>query len=380
MKTMKFRLLATIITLAAVITATTTPSNAQRRSSANSKKDNKVETTTRTGSKSNIEKKSTFRENAKEPQAANHSVNSSRDVQRHNSTAVKETIRENVRTAARSNENNKNKSDRSVSENKSNQNNSNDRVRTENRTNYETKDRKSNSDKAIVNAAEMPRRSTDYSTDGKRSNETERYNSDRAVTTNNSEKYNLNSNDTRYKPNRDYKGSDKYWSSDYRTENRNNNHYKGKQDYNNYKHWDRNWESYQWNDNSWRNYYGFYNPYSYRNHKYYYHHHYYGHVIRRFVYRPQIYIHNHIRYYGYDGYFFRHHRGVGYVLVDIPFGMAFEYLPGDYEKVYVNGYLYFRVGNLFFEHTNYGFQLVHYPERYFAYDDGYNNEGFRFND
>jgi hypothetical protein len=379
MKTMKFRLLATIITLAAVITATTTPSNAQRRSSANNKNDNKVEST-RTDRKSNTEKKSTFRENAKEPQSANHSVNNSRDVQRHNSTAVKEKIREDVRTASRSNENSKNKADRSVSENKSDQNNSYDRVRTENRTNYETKKRKSNSDKAIANADEISRRSTGFSTDNKRSNETERYNSNRVVSNNNSEKYNLNSGDARYKPNRDYKGSDKYWSSDFRTENRNNNHYKVNHDYNNYKHWDRDWESYRWNDNSWRNYYGFYDPYSYRNDKYYYHHNYYGHVIRKFVHRPQIYIQNHIRYYCYDGNFFRYRSGVGYVLVDIPFGMAFEYLPDDYERVSINGYLYFRVGNLFFEHTNYGFQLVHYPERYFAFADGYCNEGFHFND
>jgi hypothetical protein len=58
--------------------------------------------------------------------------------------------------------------------------------------------------------------------------------------------------------------------------------------------------------------------------------------------------------------------------------MTFEYLPNDYERVYVNGYLYFRVGNLFFEHTNYGFQLIHYPERYFAFNDDYRHEGFRF--
>ena len=64
----------------------------------------------------------------------------------------------------------------------------------------------------------------------------------------------------------------------------------------------------------------------------------------------------------------------------MPFGMTFAYLPNSYERVNINGYLYFRVGNLFFEYTNYGFQLVHYPERYYAYNDGYYNEGYRFND
>jgi hypothetical protein len=66
------------------------------------------------------------------------------------------------------------------------------------------------------------------------------------------------------------------------------------------------------------------------------------------------------------------------VLVDVPFGMAFEYIPDDYERVYINGFLYFRIGNLFFESTNLGFQLVHYPERYYAFNDGYLNEGFHF--
>jgi len=228
--------------------------------------------------------------------------------------------------------------------------------------------------------ADMPRRSTGHSTGSSKSNDKVAYNSNRAVKSGNSERYNHNSEDARYKPNKEYKGSNKNWSSDFRTDNRNNHHSAKKYNYNKYNHWDRNWEGYRWNSNSWRNYYGFYNPYSYRNNKYYYHHNYYGHVIRKFDYRPQIYVHNHTRYYSYDGYFFRYRSGVGYVLVDIPFGMAFEYLPNDYERVYVNGYLYFRIGNLFFEYSNYGYQLVHYPERYFAYNDGYRSEGFRFND
>jgi hypothetical protein len=42
--------------------------------------------------------------------------------------------------------------------------------------------------------------------------------------------------------------------------------------------------------------------------------------------------------------------------------------------------LYFRVGNLFFESSRYGFRLVHFPERYYAYDDGYCNHGYHFED
>jgi len=312
MKTMKFRLLATIITLTAVITATTNPANAQRRSTSNSTNNEKVENT-RTGHKENIEKKSAFREVAIEPKAKNRSVKSTQQVKRNNTTSANEKSRESARVNSRSGENFSNKSGR------------------------------------------------------KELNK-------------NAERYNHNTNDLRYSISRDYMGSKKYWSPEYRSDNKGNKQYRGNYNYNNYKHWERNWESYRWNHNSWRNYYGYYNPYSYKNHKYYYKHPYYGHVIRRFVHRPQVYIHNHTKYYAYDGYFFRYRSGVGYILVDVPFGMAFEYLPNETERVYINGFLYFRVGNLFFERTNYGFLLVHYPERYYACNDGYRCEGYRFND
>ena len=64
----------------------------------------------------------------------------------------------------------------------------------------------------------------------------------------------------------------------------------------------------------------------------------------------------------------------------MPYGLTFDYLPSNYDRVSINGYLYFRVGNLFFEYSNYGFQLVHYPERYYAYDSNYQNEGHYYND
>jgi hypothetical protein len=334
MKTTKLRLLATIITLAAVITATI-PANAQRRSTTTSSNNEKVENT-RTGNKENIEKKSAHRKVAKEPKAANRSVRSSEEIKRNGTPAVNEKSRESTRNASRSGEN----SVRTDSDFKTNQKSANNRER------------------------------STYSSSK----------NNRAAATTNSERYNLNADDVRYKPTRDYKGNNKYWSSDYRGDNRGNNRHNEKYNYSNYKHWDRNWESYRWNHISWRNYYGYYNPYSFRNHKYYYHHNYYGHVIRKFGHKPHIYIHNRTKYYCYDGYFFRHRSGIGYVLADVPFGMAFDYLPRNYERVYINGYLYFRVGNLFFERTNYGFLLVHYPERYYAYNDGYRGEGYRFND
>lgn len=383
MKTMKFRLLATIITLAAVITTTTIPANAQRRSTRDNEEKNKTETK-HSERKSNIEKKSTFKDNAIEPRANNRTVNSTREVKRLNSKAINEMTREGTKAIIRSAENNRrtNENNQKVYSDK---NRNNEKSRSDYRkSNSDIENKiKSSNEKVIANKTELPRRETGYSYSDRRNNnsrdENISYNSTRSAGKI-SARYNHNDNDERYRPNRDYRGSDKYWSSDLRRDNRGNNHFDKNFNWYKYNHWDRNWETFRWNNYSWRNYYGFYDPHAYRHHKYYYHHNYYGHVIRRFEYRPQIYIHNHTKYYCYDGFFFRHLRGVGYVLVDIPFGFTFEYLPDDYDRVFINGYLYFRVGNLFFENNGYGFSLIHYPERYFSYNDGYANEGFWFND
>ena len=367
MKTIKFRLLALIITLAAV-TATTT--NAQRRSTSDNTNSRKVENT-RSGNRNSIEKKSADRVKVNESRSASRSVKNNSEVKRNN-TSVKPKAKQRVSKNGDYSKNDKNRSN--------NQKNSNSSAQTR----YEKRERVSpQSDRSrskVSETREKSKRSREYSNENNRNRNNENINRNRNTNRSNAERYNLSSDDVRYRPTRDYKGSDKYWSSDFRNDNRNRRSNTQKFNYNKYNHWDHKWEGYRWNHNSWMNYYAGYNPYSFRNNKYYYHHNHYGHVIRKFVYRPQIFVHNHIRYYSYDGYFFRYHRGVGYVLVDMPFGMAFEYLPNNYERVYINGYMYFRVGNLFFEHTDYGFQLIYYPERYFAFNDGYRSEGFRFND
>lgn len=381
MKTMKFRLLATMITLAAVITASTAPANAQRRSTSGNPNNEKVENP-RSANKSNIEKKSAHREVASEPKATNRSVKSTQEVKRYKEPVSNERRREADRVNSRSGENPGNKSSRIATVNKPDVNQTRERERiSPDRNNSNTGNWNDKNKKSVRNDAGQKRRETGIETDYRKSAERERISSNRANSVNYAERYNHNVNDARYNTSREYRGSNKYWSPEYRTDKRGNNNYKhGKVNYKNYKHWDRNWENYRWNHNSWRNYYGFYTPYSFRHHKHYYHHPHFGHVIKRFVYRPQIYVHNHTRYYCYDGYFFRYRSGIGYILVDVPFGMVFEYLPDNYERVYINGYMYFRVGNLFFERTNYGFLLVHYPERYYAYNDGYRSEGYRFND
>lgn len=168
------------------------------------------------------------------------------------------------------------------------------------------------------------------------------------------------------------KGSAGHWSSKsakhYGPSGHLNKNFYPKHKHRNSKHWDKHWESYHWNVTSWADYYNGYHPYSYKFHKYYYVHPQYGHVIRKFRHRPEYFVHKNLKYYNYNGHLFRYFRGVGYVLTKIPYNMAFQKLPADYERVYINGYLYFRVGNLFFEMNPNGYSLVHYPEKYLAFE------------
>ncbi len=374
MKTTKFRLLAMIVTLAAVITSTSV--NAQRRSTSGNTNERRVENTQRE-KKSNIENKNANRNSSTNSQVTTRSSKSNSGASRNNPAVNREIKVEKSRSASTP-ENTGNRSGRSSYSNRAEQNRKETIEKPDVRRDYNTRESVKSSSK-VNTAPGNSRRSATDAVESSNRRETQSYSS-RRENSEYSKRYNLNTSDDRYRPSRDYRGSDKYWSSDFRTDNRTNHKSAERYSYSKHNHWDRNWEYYRWNHNSWRNYYGHYNPYSYKYHKHYYHHHHYGHVIRKFSYRPHVFVHNHVRYYCHDGFFFRYRRGIGYILVDMPFGMAFEYLPSEYERVYINGYLYFRVGNLFFERTNYGFQLVHYPERYYAFDSGYIIGGFRFHD
>lgn len=192
--------------------------------------------------------------------------------------------------------------------------------------------------------------------------------------------YNRNShqpaiNEKKHTPGKELKGSYGHLSSkavkrDVPSSHMDKNFYH-QHNHRNYKHWDKHWESYHWSVNSWTDYYNGYYPYSFKFHKFYYIHPKYGHVIRKFHRRPDYFVHNKIRYYNYNGHLFRYFKGVGYVLTDIPYGMVFQKIPAGYERVYINGIIYFRIGNLFLEMNPYGYSLVHYPERYFAVKAGF---------
>ena len=387
MKALKFKLFATMITLAAVLLISINPANAQRRSTERS--NTSRETKTRTEQRKTVEKKSTFKSNDK---VDRNTVNRDLTNRRSSSTPAKaERAGQNKSSQSvfTNNKRNSTASPRNVPapnnvERKNNSVNNNRSVfspneqrRTENRDNSSRVQQNQSRNDVSVRNRETPTRVNTNTADGRR-------NTGRTVS-NNRDFYRTDEGDRRYTPDKSYRGRNEYWSERNRpgdmNYNHNNREYYSNYNYNKHKHWDRSWEHYRWNYSSWRDYYRGYNPRAFVYYKYYYHHPYYGHVIRRFDFRPVVLVHNHHKYYCYDGHFFRYRSGIGYILVDLPFGFTFEMMPtAYYERVYINGYLYFRVGNLFFESTPYGFSLVHYPDRYYAWDNSYERQGYMFDD
>ncbi|WP_303923562.1 hypothetical protein [Draconibacterium sediminis] len=371
MKATTFKLFATIITLAAITIITTVPAQAQRRGGERGtekreapKRSSKSEVKTKSASK-------TYRQST--PATSDRGVrSSSRTTSSRNSA--------NVRSS-----NNKYNDSRSANRDVQQKSSSNNSYKTQKSTTRTSDNVYRKSEPQRTNESrgrEATRQPSRVYTDSKKSNPsvTNGRGSSRSSVTDTRRYYNVDRNDKRFTPTKSYRGSSTQWSSRNRPKAMNYN-YSDRKYYSNYnyhknRHWDNRWEHYHWNHHSWRDYYGGYNPYSYRYHKYYYYNSHYGHVIRKFVYRPTVFVHNHNRYYCYDGHFFRYHRGIGYVLVNLPFGFSFERLPYGYEQVHINGYLYFRIGNLFFESTALGFSLVHYPDRYYAYNDDYYSPGY----
>lgn len=381
MKTTNFRLLATMFTLAAVITITY-PGNAQRRTTETRNNSKRVESG-ESNRKASVQNKNATRNfesrpNNKSPQK----INNSYDVKRYNSNPGNNRSTNSKKLAVTRDEN---RSSRSYQPSYSNKTSNNQE---RNRTNYSQSTKKpatqsiSERERTSASSSRIIRSETENNTTVNSRRDESRSISkgfDSPNNRSNNDRINVDENDKRYTPNKNYRGSSKSWTENYRPSNMNYNHtnrdFYRNYDYRKYHHWDKRWENYRWNAGSWRDYYRGYNPYSFKYNKYYYHHHRYGHVLRKFVYPPVVYINNHHHYYCYDGHFFRYKRGIGYVLVNVPYGFSFDYLPMDFERVYINGYLYFRVGNLFFEYSDYGYRLIHYPERYFSVhvDFAFNN-------
>ncbi len=374
MKTIKFRLLATIITLAAVLAATNT-TEAQRRNERST--DNTQ--TTREDHRNALSEKNNSRNKAFEKDAQIRKIKTDKEIKR-----TQNNPNEKLKSSANHQEYSRAQADKKEnkreSRNRSDVNRNNNSRQPAKEMMQNNRDVTSGNVERTGNEARSNNRTRNnnaYKRDQLKFSD-EYGDNNRASRTSgvtNREKYRLDRDEDRYRPNNNYRGSDKYWSA----EMRDSHHDHGKKvKMGHYNHWDHNWEHYRWNVNSWRNYYSYYDPYAYRNYRYYYHHPYYGHVIRKFTTRPLVFIHNHHKYYCYDGHFFRYRPGIGYILVDVPFGVTFAVIPNHYDTVYINGFMYYRVGNLFLEYTPAGYQLVHYPERYYAYDDHYINGGFSF--
>lgn len=93
----------------------------------------------------------------------------------------------------------------------------------------------------------------------------------------------------------------------------------------------------------------------------YYEHPRYGRVYQRFDRNPVAFHHDRDDYYYYGNHFYSYRRGVGYCVVDAPRNVYFRQLPVACERVYVNGNVLFRNGDLFFQLSPRGYALVNLP-------------------
>jgi hypothetical protein len=97
---------------------------------------------------------------------------------------------------------------------------------------------------------------------------------------------------------------------------------------------------------------------NYRGHPDYYKHPKYGRVYSRFDHNPVIFRNHACDYYYYGDNFYRYRDGIGYCVVEPPRHEYFRHLPVECHKVYINGQVFFRNGDLFFELSPRGYVLV----------------------
>jgi len=121
---------------------------------------------------------------------------------------------------------------------------------------------------------------------------------------------------------------------------------------------DRNYEQKSWNDREYRPKYSKKNKYHKAD---YFEHPRYGRVYQRFDRNPVVFHHDRDDYYYYGDRFYSYRRGVGYCVVEPPRNVYFRQLPVHCERVYVNGNVLFRNGDLFFKLSNRGYALVNLP-------------------
>lgn len=125
---------------------------------------------------------------------------------------------------------------------------------------------------------------------------------------------------------------------------------------------DRNYEKHNWNENGNRNEYRpkYSKKFRHEDSEYYEHPN-YGRVYQRFDRNPVVFHHDRDDYYYYGNHFYNYRRGIGYCAVEPPRHTYFRQLPSDCERVYVNGDVFFRNGNVFFQLSPRGYAIVPSP-------------------
>jgi len=104
-----------------------------------------------------------------------------------------------------------------------------------------------------------------------------------------------------------------------------------------------------------------YSKKNYRGHSDYYKHPKYGRVYSRFDHNPVVFRNHDCDYYYYGDNFYRYRDGIGYCVVEPPRHEYFRHLPVECHKVYINGQVFFRNGDLFFESSPRGYVIVPSP-------------------
>lgn len=87
----------------------------------------------------------------------------------------------------------------------------------------------------------------------------------------------------------------------------------------------------------------------------------YGRVYDRFDSKPFVFRHKHGDYYYFGNQFYTYRKGVGYYVVEPPRNVYFSELPFRCERVYANGHVYYRNGDLFFSYSPRGYVIASPP-------------------
>ena len=106
-----------------------------------------------------------------------------------------------------------------------------------------------------------------------------------------------------------------------------------------------------------------------------YRHPHHGVVVKRFVHTPIVVNARHSRYYYCDGFYYKHVPRVGYIGIDMPYGVIVRELPIRHRRIVLNGSPYYFSGGMFFIRAGFGFRLVAPPvdrvEYAWLYNDDY---------